>query len=343
MKIMARVELDAAVPDRVLDIVAAIPGLTVRRSHASLLRVDDESYPLLVFLGVAPYAHAMALALVELAGPNRLAFVVAERLLPNVRGPLEQAGCLYADGAGSVHLQAPRFLLHREKESARISTTVPAPRGLGAIGVRVVQQLLEDPEREWAVVDLAHAAGASTGQSHNVLKRLEQEGFLQDRWSGQQRRRQVSNPTDLLDWLARVPAARRVHRQLKTYRYAADPTSLVTRLAHDSTKADVPWALTGAAAARVMGASVVTALPVIMVRVPADLDLLQLAGVLGLEAVDVGANVQLIADVGEVGLHGSRRNGPVSLAPAARIWLDMLSEPRGDDAAALFREAVLGY
>lgn len=263
MKVMATVELDAAVPDRVLDIVAAIPGLTVRRSNASLLRVDDDSYPLVVFPGVAPSARAMTPALVELAGPNRLALVVAERLLPSVRGELEQAGCLYADGAGSVHLAAPRFLLHREKEVARTSTTVPAPRGLGAIAVRVVQQLLADLEREWTVVDLAQAAGASTGQSHNVLKRLEQEGFLQDRGSGQQRRRQVSTPTDLLDWLARVPldwlarvpAARRVHRQLKTYRYAADPASLVTRLAHDATKADVPWALTGAAAARELGIS----------------------------------------------------------------------------------------
>ena len=263
--------------------------------------------------------------------------------MPNVRVELEHAGCLYADATGSVHLEAPRFLLHREKESARTATTVPAPTGLGAIGVRIVQQLLEEPTRGWAVLELAQAAGASTGQSHNVLKRLEQEGFVTEQGSGQHRRRHVSNPTDLLDWLARVPAARRVHRQLKTYRYAADPAALVSRLAHDATKADVPWALTGAAAARAMGASVVTALPVVMVRVPAAMDLLQTAGALGLEAVDVGANVQLIADVGEVGLHGSRHDGPVSLAPAARIWLDMLSEPRGEDAAALFREAVLGY
>ncbi len=186
---------------------------------------------------------------------------------------------------------------------------MPAPRGLGAVAVRVVQQLLAEFEQEWTVVDLAQAAGASMGQSHNVLKRLDQEGFLQDPGSRQQRRRRVSNPTDLLHWLARVPAARRVHRQVKTYRYAADPTSLVARLAHDATEADVPCSLTGAAAARALGASVVTALPVIMVRVPAATDLLQVAGALGLEAVDVGANVQLIADVGEVGLHGAQRHG----------------------------------
>ncbi len=52
------VELDSSVADRVLDIVAAIPGLAVRRSPASLLRIDDESYPLLVIPGVGPYARA---------------------------------------------------------------------------------------------------------------------------------------------------------------------------------------------------------------------------------------------------------------------------------------------
>jgi len=340
---MATLELDAAVPDRVLDIVAAIPGLAVRRSPASLLRIDDETYPLLVIPGVGHYARQLTPTLLEVAGPNRLALVVAERLLPNVRAELEQAGCLYADSIGSVHLAAPRFLLHREKDLAGPSSTVPAPKGLGAVAVRVVQQLLAELEQEWTVADLAQAAGASTGQSHNVLKRLEQEGFLQDRGSGPKRRRTVSHPTDLLDWLARVPAARRVHRKVKAYRYAADPAALVTRLTEDAQKADMPWALTGAAAARVSGASVVTALPVIMVRVPAAMDLLSAAGALGLEAVDAGANVKLIADVGEVGLHGAQRHGPVSLAPAARIWLDMLGEPRGDDAAALFREAVLGY
>jgi hypothetical protein len=31
------------------------------------------------------------------------------------------------------------------------------------------------------------------------------------------------------------------------------------------------------------------------------------------------------------------------MAPPVRIWLAMLGEQRGEDAAALFREAAIGY
>jgi len=110
MKVAATLEMDAAVPDRVLDIVAAIPGLAVRRSHASLLRVDDESYPLVVFPGVDPYARAMTPTLIELAGPNRLPLVVAERLLPNVRleGVLASSLAKRAPGYVSLGFPDPR-------------------------------------------------------------------------------------------------------------------------------------------------------------------------------------------------------------------------------------------
>ncbi|MHB1910753.1 MAG: hypothetical protein ACYCTI_01705 [Acidimicrobiales bacterium] len=80
-----------------------------------------------------------------------------------------------------------------------------------------------------------------------------------------------------------------------------------------------------------------------MVRVPAKPGLLEAAQMLGAEPVDSGANLLLIADVGEVGTRGATRNGPVMVAPAVRVYLDMLGEPRGEDAAALFREAVIGY
>jgi hypothetical protein len=51
----------------------------------------------------------------------------------------------------------------------------------------------------------------------------------------------------------------------------------------------------------------------------------------------------LVLDVGELGLHGRVSSGSVYVAPPVRVWLDMLGEPRGEDAAALFREAVIGW
>ncbi|MHB1447005.1 MAG: hypothetical protein ACYCZV_15320 [Acidimicrobiales bacterium] len=125
--------------------------------------------------------------------------------------------------------------------------------------------------------------------------------------------------------------------------YAPDPENLATRLSYNAAASGVTWALTGAAGARVMGVTAVTTLPVAMVRVPAKPGLLEAAQMLGAEPVDSGANLLLIADVGEVGTRGATRNGPVMVAPAVRVYLDMLGEPRGEDAAALFREAVIGY
>jgi len=50
-----------------------------------------------------------------------------------------------------------------------------------------------------------------------------------------------------------------------------------------------------------------------------------------------------VSDFGEVGIHGRQFNGPAPVAPTVRVWLDMLGEPRGQDAAALFREAIIAW
>ena len=193
------------------------------------------------------------------------------------------------------------------------------------------------------VTELAKAAAVSAGQAHNVLSRLQREGLMGSIGMGQGVRRKVQNPTDLLDWLARVPAARKIHERRAAYLYAPDPDALTTRLSFHGVQSGQRYALTGTAAARVMGVTVVTALPVAMVRVPRKPGLVEVAKLLGTEPVDTGPNLNLIADVGEVGTRKINFNGPVAMAPPVRIWLDMLGEQRGEDAAALFREAAIGY
>ena len=193
--------------------------------------------------------------------------MVSERLLPNVRPELESAGFSYADGTGGVHLRAPGLIVHLEPHRVRGESTAVASPGLGAVAVRAIQEILEDPEREWAVTELAKAAAVSAGQAHNVLSRLQREGLMGTIGKGQAARK-VQNPTELLDWLARVPAARKIHERRAAYLYAPDPDALITRLSFHGVQSGQRYALTGTAAARVMEVTVVTALPVVMVRVP---------------------------------------------------------------------------
>jgi hypothetical protein len=344
VKSLATIELDSKTPERTRDILGAVPRLEVKRGRSRTITVKGVTYPLEVLQGIRPWAHVTAPLVAGLTEPEgRVPFVVAERLARNVRNALEDAGCSYADGTGAVHVELPDFLLHIEGPRTRTQGVVSPPRGIGAVGVRVIQTILADPARDWTVTDLAKISGASTGEAHKVLQRLETEALVESMGKGRERHRRVVQSADLLDWLARVPAARKTHAKLNTYLYASDPETLIARLAHNAMQPAAPWALTGTAAARVMGVSVVTAIPLVMVRVPAKPDLRDTAKALGLEPVDSGANILLVSDVGAVGTHTVLYNGPVAMAPAVRIWLDMLDEPRGEDAASLFREAVLDF
>lgn len=343
MKELALIELDDAVPGRAQLILAALPRIKVRHGHRQTLRINGTTHPFLVLSGIAPYANLTAKTLASLTRPDQIPLVVAERLTASIRAALEEVGCSYADGTGAAHLEGPGFLLHFNPVTRRKEGAIPAPRGLGAVAVRAIQVLLSEPEREWSVTDLAKKAGVSGGEAHKVLSRLEVEGLVSTTGTASGKRRKIAQPGALLDWLAMVPAARKTHVRLSSFLYAPDLDNLLTRLALNAQRSEAIWAVTGAAAARVMGVQVVTALPITLVRVAAKLGLVAAAEALGAEPVDSGANLMLIADVGEVGTRQAMHIGAVAVAPPVRIWLDMLSEPRGTDAAALFREAILGY
>jgi hypothetical protein len=341
----ATIELGREVPARSGEILTTLPGLVVRSGRSkTTLRVNGRSWPLaLVSGGIRPYARATATLLVALAGPDKLSFVVAERLPEHVRRELESAGCAYADGTGAAHIDVPGLYVHIEGHSNRRRTTGHAPAGIGVVGVRTIQSLLAEPGREWSVPELARAAASSTGEAHRVLARLQDEGLVAATGRARSLRRTVANPGDLLDWLSTVPSARRIRERRLAYVYSTDPTKLTTTLSARAVSAKLEYAFSGVAAAHIYGATVTTSVPITMLRIAPSVPLADACSRLQAEPVDTGPNVVLVRDLGEVGVHGRQFNGPAPLASPVRVWLDMLDEPRGEDAAALFREAVIGW
>jgi len=105
-----------------------------------------------------------------------------------------------------------------------------------------------------------------------------------------------------------------------------DPAGPVTELSANASDSRLDYAVTGTAGAAVFGALVTTAIPQVMVRIDPDVDLAAAAQALRAEPVDGGANLVLVRDLGRLGLHQRAQIGPVAVAPAARIWLDMLGE-----------------
>ena len=339
------IDLGREVPPRTRDILSALPGLAVRSGKSkSALRVDGRSMPLaLIYGGLAPLAKATAPLLGSLTGPDRLGFVVAERLPEHVRRELEVAGCAYADGTGAAHIVVPGLYLHIEGRPSRRQVATPAPAGIGVIAVRAIQSLLAEPSRQWSIPELARAAACSTGEAHRVLTRLQNEGLLTTQGRARMLRRKVSNPGELLDWLSTVPSARRIRERQYAFLYSTDPAKLATTISAHGVRAKLNYAFTGVAAAHIFGVTATTALPITMLRIDPKVTLADACSQLHAEPVDSGPNLILVSDFGEVGTHTRQFNGPAPLAPPVRIWLDMLDEPRGEDAAALFREAVIGW
>jgi hypothetical protein len=272
-----------------------------------------------------------------------LGFVVAERLPERARKELETAGCAYADDTGAAHIDVPGFYLHVEGRPGRRQTADPTPAGIGVVAVRTIQSLLAEPARQWSVADLARVTACSTGEAHRVLTRLQREGLITANGRARSLRRTVRAPSELLDWLATAPSARRIRERQYAFVYVSDPAKLASTISAHGLHAKLSMAFSGVAAAHLFGVKVTTAVPVTMLRIAPSVTLADAGSRLQVELVDSGPNVVLVRDLGEVGTHARQFNGPVPLAPPVRVWLDMLDEPRGEDAAALFRETVLGW
>jgi len=193
------VSLGPDVSIRAAAILEAQPRVTARKADTSVLQVGARAYPLTV---LPRSLGSLARLIGGAADRDAVTMVIAERLTAEERQALEDSHLSYADAAGYVRIDAPSLLFHVEPRTARSRERIPAPRGLGVVGVRVAQTLLDRLLEEWTVSTLAVAAEASVGQVHNILRRLEEEGFVDRAGRARSSRRRVANPAG-----ARAPAA----------------------------------------------------------------------------------------------------------------------------------------
>jgi hypothetical protein len=255
-----------------------------------------------------------------------------------LRAALEAKGISYADARGDIHLVAPGIFVHVDGRATPLRPRVDTR--LGSVGVRATQALIENAGQIWSVADLTAAAHVSAGQAHRVMLILEDSGLLEADGSGPSKRRHVRDAGELLDWLAEQPTSSRVGRTIGSAFYARNPQDLAHRASSSLDAARIDHAFTGSLAATLLDAGP-TAVPRATLRISPEIDLESAAQALGAELTERGANLTLRADTGMVGTVGRRRHEDVWIAPDTRIYLDLLGERRGEDAAAHFRELVL--
>lgn len=346
------VQLEPAELDRYGRIFAAVPEVNVLADAKTQVMVNGQHRPLRVLprppSGTDPGVVARRIAETV---PRRAVGLVAARSIPyRERDAIEAAGLSWCDGRGALHLRWPGTLVHIDHGGRRLATSESTGSDephLGPAGIRAVQVLLASPQDEWTVNRLAERAEISVGQAHNVFRAMEQKRLVHAVGKGPKQRRVIDDRRAALDWLAVVDGARRRPPAAASYLYARTEAEVARRFAERAAETGVAYAVTGAAGSHLLGVPVLTRMVVTQIRVSGGLQPIEALARLGfehLEAEDAGRgmNVEVWADIGEVGTFGASEVDGVRVAPPIRVWLDLQRlGGRNVDAAQLFREQAL--
>jgi len=178
--------------------------------------------------------------------------------------------------------------------------------------------------------------------AHRVLARLEAEHVLEAQGTGPRRRRRVTNPAALLDLWAEEAAAERPQRTL-AHIVARTPEARMRTVAENLEHMEIPYAITGAAAAALL-APMVTAIPTTEVWVSATFLPAVALEAAGADPVDQGANIVLLQAKDDTPLAFARRHEDVVIANTCRLYADLRRDPRrGREQAENLRHEVIGF
>lgn len=330
-------------PNGVATWLGSRPWLQIARAKKPSLRWGEWAMPLdLMRVAGEIDQDTMLRSIAERLDPGApVPVVIGSYLRSDLRAELERAGASYIDGQGSLHISWRGGVIHIEGPRGRSAQPLGIETGLGVNGVRAIQALLAE-QADIKLSRLAEVAQLSLSRTHALLERLEHEGLVRVTGQGPSTRRHVDDRSQLLDWLADQPSARRRERYLDVSLYARTPLA-VWRLARARLDhAHIPHGLTGSAATALYEAGP-TSVPISTIRVSPHVPLEEVGGAMDADVTPRGGNVRLVRDTGMVGSTGPIEHEGVLVAPLARVYLDTLSEKRGEDIARHFREVVLGY
>lgn len=214
-----------------------------------------------------------------------------------------------------------------------------APRG--AASLRQIQAILDSGQSTWTPGSLADAAATTAATTSRFLNGLKALGLAGSEREGRRHLFHIRDHRLLAEWAGEDLDLKVRRENTRTaYLRARAPEEVARRVAAGLAGAGIDAVLTGTAAAAAT-LPVVTSIPIVTLRVDPESDLDAALDVLGAVDGERGANLRLIADRGRLGLHGSGVSPWGPCAGPTRVWLDLRSEPRGDDAARRYFDEVL--
>ncbi len=344
------VNIRGAFEAEALGILRDVPGLTVvaeppslnRRVDAIVRSAGTQTPVAVEFKQRANAATAWQLVHQAEEHPEFPLLLVAGQTTAAARDILQKHGIAVVDGLGNAHIELPGLVYHLiGSRKPQMGATNKKPTRLrGKAGI-VAQALLLHPDRDWQVGGLAHEAKTSAALAHRVLTRLELEEIVVAEGAGPKRIRRLANPTALIDLWAEENADRTI--RTPAYLLEQAPQRLIKQLGERLARGHIEYALTGAAAGRLV-APFITAVPVVEVWVADTAAAGELYDVTGARPVDEGQNVVFIQARHDAPLAFREQVEDLWVVNRFRLYVDLRSDPRrGREQADHLRSEVIGF
>lgn len=257
---------------------------------------------------------------------------------PKIREICREEGLGYIDLAGNCYLQFGDFYFEKIVDK----NPFPArgrPRSLFTpVSSRIVRAFLEEPQRNWKVLEMARTTKVSLGQAAKTIQRLIEEGYVVKT----QRYLRLTQPGQLLDaWREQYRTDKNI--LVPYYSFIQDPGELMTRVAFIAKSKGWRYAMTSFAAAS-MVAPFVRGAGTVQWYVDDESTIDQWVTALDLRPVESGANAILLIPYDMGIFYRPQVVNDILLASNLQIYLDLYSNPaRGKEQADFLRKEKLDF
>lgn len=249
----------------------------------------------------------------------------------------DRSGISWLDLSGNAKIVAPGLMIRIDGRPNKYSDRGRPPNVFAAKSSRIARQLLFEPRRFQSQADLARQTGLADGYVSKIVRRLEQEHFidLNDR-----RALRPRDPNLMLDAWHGVYDFER-HRIIKGHVATRSGDELLRRIARRFSEAELTYAATALGAAWLFTGFATFRLTTIYLQSMPSRSLLK---EIEFAEEPKGANLWLVLPDDEGVFCGSQSHAGVQCVSPVQTYLDLKGQPeRSKEAAIELRRKLLRW
>jgi hypothetical protein len=249
----------------------------------------------------------------------------------------DQSGMSWLDLCGNAKIIAPGLRIWIEGRPNKFSERGRPPNVFASKSSRIARQFLLHPQRFQTQAALARQTGLGDGYVSKIVRRLEQEHYID---ANEERAVRPRDPNLLLDaWQDTYDFNR--HRIIKGHVPARSGEDLLYRVVEEIHHEKLEWATTALSAAWLYtGFAAFRLATVYLTSMPSR----SLLKAIDFSDEPKGANLWLVLPDDEGVFHGSQVHDGIRCVSAVQTYLDLKGQPeRAKDAAVELRRRLLNW